>query len=183
MISAHRPIPFRAIVRFWDDKSKLSIRIKIITSFLRHTKSRLSSRLPCMRGRGRESGEGDQRERERGGGAEPSCCIFYILLTFVAGTVRSRTRGVSAKSMVVWRQERQGERGGRRRRRRRAPAAGSPVLYFLHGGGCRWLRRHGSVCVPGHLLTREDLVPNLWFHSSPRRTVAHLFPYSRDRLL
>lgn len=111
MISVHRPIPFRAIVRFWDDKSKLSIRIKIITSFLRHTKSRLSSRLPCMRGRGRESGEGDQRERERGGEAEPSCCIFYILLTFVAGTVRSRTRGVSAKSMVVWRQERQGREG------------------------------------------------------------------------
>lgn len=59
--------------------------------------------------KGEESGEGEQRERER---AEPSCCIFYILLTFVAGTVRSRTRGVSAKSMVVWRRTAGPREGG-----------------------------------------------------------------------
>lgn len=134
------------------------MRYKIITSISTHEiLARFRARIAAPRGFracAEGEGEGDQRERKRE--REGRAVVLHILHSAdVRGGHSSfpYTRSVGKKYGGL---EANGRTEGRG-----APAAGSPVLYFLHGGGCWWLRRHGSVCVPGHLLTREDLVPNL----------------------
>ena len=130
-----------------------------------------SRRLPCVREgtreREREREREGEGEGERGGGGKSNHRVAYF--TFCWRSCRTQFVLVHAECwQKVWwfRGERQ-DQGPRSR-------VTSFVLFARRGGGwggcgcgCGCGGTVRSVCVPGHLLTREDLVPNLWFRSSP----------------